>query len=97
MHDLFGSTEHITANHVSNSTLENDVHDPTADFVSAHTNGSPYAPVQKLRTLQRYHGTNIERMAFMEANSALTSKNLAVCAEQVSIFLTAGSLHTANL
>ncbi len=40
------------------------------------------------RTLQRYHGgPNLERIAFMEERSALTRKNLAVCAEQVSLFL----------
>jgi hypothetical protein len=60
-------------------------------FVSVHAEGDHSAPTHKLRTLQRYHGgPNQERMAFMEAKSALTRKNLAVCAEQVSIFLTSG-------
>ncbi|RDW88676.1 hypothetical protein BP6252_00708 [Coleophoma cylindrospora] len=59
-------------------------------YVVGHTDGVPDAPVQKLRTLQRYHGgPNQERMAFMERHSALTAKNLAVSAEQVSIFLAA--------
>jgi hypothetical protein len=67
------------------------VHDPTVDIDTAHTDGVHDAPVQKLRTLQRYHGgPNQERMAFMEEESALTTKNLVVCAEQVSIFLTSG-------
>lgn len=71
-------------------TEDGEVHDPSFKYVSAHTDGEPKAPVQKLRTLQRYHGgPNQERMAFMEANSGLTPKNLAVCAEQVSIFLCA--------
>ena len=40
------------------------------------------------RTLQRYNGgPNLDRMAYMEGHSALTKKDLAVCAEQVSIFL----------
>lgn len=40
------------------------------------------------RTLQRYNGgPNLERMVYMENNSALTEKSMAVCAEQVSIFL----------
>ena len=40
-------------------------------------------------TLQRYHaGPNEERIVFMERESALTNKGLAVSVEQVSIFLT---------
>lgn len=67
------------------------VHDPYNGFVKGHTDGIPDAPVQKLRTLQRYHGgKNHERMAYMEAHSPLTAKKMAVSAEQVSIFLTAG-------
>ncbi|TAQ86079.1 hypothetical protein B7494_g5594 [Chlorociboria aeruginascens] len=59
------------------------------EYVTAHTAGIKQAPVQKLRTLQRYHGgPNQERMAFMEKHSSLADKNLAVSAEQVSIFLT---------
>lgn len=86
MRDLFGHPK----KHGPDASCEMaEVHDPSYKYVSAHTKGaSPEAPVQKLRTLQRYHGgPNQERMAFMEANSGLTSKNLAVCAEQVSIFL----------
>lgn len=65
-------------------------HDPTNGHIPAHTNGIPSVGVEKLRTLQRYHGgPKKERMAFMEAHSALTKKRLAVSAEQVSIFLTA--------
>jgi hypothetical protein len=68
-----------------------DVKNPDPGFVSAHTEGVRNVPIHKLRTLQRYHGgPNQERMAFMEEKSALTAKNLAVCAEQVSIFLTSG-------
>jgi hypothetical protein len=66
------------------------VHDPANGYVTGHTDGVD-APVQKLRTLQRYHGgPNVERMAYMEARSPLTKRKLAVSAEQVSIFLTAG-------
>jgi Mg2+ and Co2+ transporter CorA len=47
--------------------------------------GSPHST---FRTLQRYRGGNsFERALFMERNSALTQKNLAVSVEQVSIFL----------
>lgn len=67
------------------------IHDPQNNYVKAHTDGVQHAPVQTLRTLQRYHGgPNQERAAFMEAHSALTKREMAVCAEQVSIFLTTG-------
>lgn len=62
-------------------------------YVTGHTDGATGVPMQKLRTIQRYHGgTNQERMAFMEEKSPLTKKGWAVSAEQVSIFLTAGML-----
>ncbi|PMD41351.1 cora family metal ion transporter-like protein [Hyaloscypha variabilis F] len=58
-------------------------------FVNGHTDGLAAAPLQKLRTLQRYHGgVNQERMKYMEEHSPLTKRGLAVSAEQVSIFLT---------
>jgi hypothetical protein len=58
------------------------------------TNGLPGVGIDKLRTLRKYHGgPNHERMAFMQAHSALTKKGLAVSAEQVSIFLTAGKCY----
>ncbi|KAK4152646.1 hypothetical protein C8A00DRAFT_34624 [Chaetomidium leptoderma] len=42
-----------------------------------------------LRTLQRYHASpNDPRTQFMEKNSALSSRNLAVACEQVSMFIT---------
>jgi hypothetical protein len=63
-------------------------HDPITG--RAHTN-LPGVRIDKLRTLQGYHrGPNQERMEFLESHSALTKKRLAVSAEQVSIFLTAG-------
>lgn len=67
------------------------VHDATHGFVCSHTEGVDSRSSRKLRTLQRYHGgPNQERMAYMEQHSALTKRKLAVSAEQVSIFLTAG-------
>lgn len=67
------------------------VHDPSNGYVTGHTEGAPGAAIQKLRTLQRYHGgPNQERMTYMEAHSPLTKRKLAVSAEQVSIFLTSG-------
>lgn len=67
------------------------VHDPAIEKVTGHTIGLENAPIRKLRTLQRYHGgPNEERMEYMEKHSVLTKKQLAVSAEQVSIFLTAG-------
>jgi len=60
-------------------------------FVVTHGQRSGHSYTQKLRTLQKYRGgSNIERIAFMESRSALTRKNLVVCAEQVSIFLLSG-------
>lgn len=46
--------------------------------------------INQLRTLQRYHASspNDPRAQFMEKNSALSSRNLAVACEQVSMFLT---------
>jgi hypothetical protein len=70
-------------------------HTPSSEYVHGHTDGEKGAPMQKLRTLQRYHGgPNDERMAFMESHSPLYEKDLAVSAEQVSIFLTAGKLRS---
>jgi len=70
------------------------VHDPQNGWVRGHTDGIPQAPVQRLRTLQRFHGgPNHERMAFMETHSPLTSKKMAVSAEQVSIFITTGKFN----
>lgn len=44
---------------------------------------------EHIRTLQRYRGgPNIERTIYMERNSALSKKNLAVSVEQVSMFIT---------
>lgn len=64
---------------------------PDPEFISTHDEGFHNPSSHRLRTLQRYHGgPNQERMAFMEEKSALTKNNLAVCAEQVSIFLTSG-------
>lgn len=60
-------------------------------YVEGHTDGVPGFPMQKLRTLQRYHGgENVERAAYMEDHSPLTKARKAVSAEQVSIFLTSG-------
>jgi len=63
----------------------------TNGFVTGHTDGAPTAPMQKLRTLQSYHGgSNQERIKYMEEHSPLTKRGLAISAEQVSIFLTSG-------
>jgi len=69
------------------------VHDTTNGFIVGHTEGvSSAAGLQKLRTLQRYHGgPNEERMAYMEARSPLAGKKMAVSVEQVSMFLTSGN------
>ena len=45
--------------------------------------------INSFRTLQRYHSSpNDARTDFMESHSALSSRHLAVAAEQVSIFVT---------
>lgn len=65
-------------------------HDPKDEYVTGHTDGSPTAPIQKTRSLQRYHGgPNKERMTYMELHSPMARKKLSVSVEQVSIFLTA--------
>ncbi|KAJ5046723.1 uncharacterized protein L3040_003955 [Drepanopeziza brunnea f. sp. 'multigermtubi'] len=65
------------------------VHNPANSFVTGHTESVSEPHLQNLKTLQRYHGgPNKERMEFMEKHSPLTSRKLAVSAEQVSIFLT---------
>jgi Mg2+ and Co2+ transporter CorA len=64
-------------------------HDPEKAFTEAHTATSPDAPIRPIRTLQRYFGgPNKERIEYMEQNSALASRELAVSVEQVSVFLT---------
>ena len=66
-----------------------EVHAPIKGFVKAHTSTNSTSSIQKVRTLQRYHGgPNEARILFMEKHSALSSKNLGVGVEQVSIFLT---------
>lgn len=83
----------ITGKLPDRTIKEGIVHDSSVESVSAQKKGLPNALTQRLRTLQRYHGgANQERMAYMEAHSSVTAKGLAVCAEQVSIFLTSGKL-----
>lgn len=61
----------------------------TDGFTTSHNLQTVQQPQGTIRTLQRYRGTtNPERVMYMERNSALTKKNLAVSVEQVSIFLT---------
>jgi hypothetical protein len=63
------------------------------DPIKSHAKEAPPTSVQKPRTIQRYRGgRNQERAAYMERHSALTKNKLAVSAEQVSIFLTAGKM-----
>jgi len=56
---------------------------------SQPTGFSEAPSVQSLRTLHRYHASpNALRADFMEKHSALSSRRMAVSAEQVSIFVT---------
>jgi len=90
MHKMFSSKKPKNLSEKSMNNLVAGVHDPAKDFVVGHTDGVQGVPVQKLRTLQRYHGgPNLERMEYLEAHSPLTRRKLAVSAEQVSMFLTA--------
>ena len=58
------------------------------EFVKAHSGTSEAAPIKPIRTLHRYESAQIpEHTAYMEKNSALSSEDLAVSVEQVSIFL----------
>jgi Mg2+ and Co2+ transporter CorA len=55
----------------------------------AHHQPSSLIPGIHYRTIQRYRGDiNVDRDLYMERNSPLTKKNLAVSVEKVSIFLT---------
>ena len=67
--------------------------DTEDDFIRRHTEVAPPKLAHKLKTIQSYvGGHNHERAAYLERHSALTKKNLAVSAEQVSIFLTNGKM-----
>jgi hypothetical protein len=67
-------------------------HDTRSSHITGHTLGNAGAPIKKMRTLQRFHGgPNEDRMAYMEKHSAMTARQLAVSAEQVSIYLTSGT------
>lgn len=60
---------------------------PDADKTQATGVFSKLKPKDYVRTLQRYRGNpNEERTKFMENNSTLKEKGLAVSVEQVSIF-----------
>jgi hypothetical protein len=64
--------------------------EPPVYLKSQSTGFSDVVGPGQLRTLQRYHvsSPNDPRAQFMEKNSALSSRNLAVACEQVSLFLT---------
>lgn len=60
------------------------------EFVKAHSGTSEAAPIKPIRTLHRYESAQVpEHTLFMEKNSTLSSEDLAVSVEQVSIFLLA--------
>ena len=69
--------------------LSPEVHNSFEGSVIAHTSPTLKHSLGQVRTLQRYNGgPNEERIIFMEKHSALSSKNLGVGVEQVSMFLT---------
>lgn len=60
------------------------------EFVKAHSNTSEASPIKEIRTLHRYESSQIAKhTAFMEKHSVLSSEDLVVSVEQVSIFLLA--------
>lgn len=77
-------------------------------LVPAHSSTSEEAPITPIRTLQRYHTKNQDRVEFMEASkssvlglvsassqdldSALSNFNYGVSVEQVSLFLTSDNV-----
>ncbi|EPS44552.1 hypothetical protein H072_1473 [Dactylellina haptotyla CBS 200.50] len=62
-----------------------DSEDETIPDVRGYVEGQD---VKTIQTFQRYHGgPNYERILFMERNSSLAQKGLAVAVEQCSIFL----------
>lgn len=68
--------------------LENEKYDLGIND-SHHVESLKYPPPSPYRTLQRYRGgANFERTIYMERNSMLTKRDLAVSVEQVSMFLT---------
>lgn len=84
---LLGIYSHNSTDVCKESGADTRSPDPIHDGTSATTETSPGKP-HLMRTLQRYHGQlNDPRAKFMEQHSALASRDLAVAAEQVSIFL----------
>ncbi|KAI1658265.1 hypothetical protein F4813DRAFT_59736 [Daldinia decipiens] len=62
---------------------------PVQGFTHQPTNLSNVFNPNTLRTLQRYHASpNSARTEYMEKNSALVSRGVAVTAEQVAMFIT---------
>ncbi|TQS32428.1 hypothetical protein Golomagni_07254 [Golovinomyces magnicellulatus] len=63
--------------------------DPEKITAEVFPDGTAFPETKMLRSLQRFHASGNEaRISFMEENSSLASHNLAISAEQVSIFLT---------
>lgn len=61
-----------------------------SEFVTAHSNTSEQSPIKEIRTLHRYESAQIaDHTAFMEKHSVLSTEDLVVSVEQVSIFLLA--------
>lgn len=81
---LFGQQQHGKPNdemHMHEPDTEKDKESPLISLNDG---------VNQIRTLQRWRGgPNMERVEYMEAESSLASRDLAVSVEQVSMFLTA--------
>ncbi|KAL5115525.1 hypothetical protein ACEQ8H_006588 [Pleosporales sp. CAS-2024a] len=99
-HGLFKTLQNALRCTVSETTQNKDEEKPTQGFGEHRdeydSDGSPLSNVAappstaNLRTLQRYRGgPNVDRILYLEQNSALTPKHLTVSVEQVSVFLLA--------
>jgi Mg2+ and Co2+ transporter CorA len=88
---LRGTQNHDSFRQDEGDQLESDIDPnlkPTSTNASWET-ATPAVPGVHYRTLQRYRSeSSIERNLYMEKNSPLTGKGLAVSIEQVSMFLT---------
>jgi Mg2+ and Co2+ transporter CorA len=70
--------------------LDRDRDGKVDDFIKAHSTTSEQSPIKEIRTLHRYENAQSPKhTAFMEKHSVLSSEDMVVSVEQVSIFLLA--------
>jgi Mg2+ and Co2+ transporter CorA len=95
---LLKTVKNVLRSKATEKKLQKDVEHSGNDFEKSefNMNSYPHSSVStppstaNIRTLQRYRGgPNLDRILYLEENSALTPKHLTVSVEQVSIFLLA--------